>query len=44
MGVTRELRRRYGLPVIDPVLAAGSALTLHLGHQVSREYAAALTG
>ena len=44
MGVTRELRRRYGLPVIDPVLAAGSALILHLGHQVSREHAAALAG
>lgn len=30
MGVSRELRRRYGLPVVDAVLAAGSALTLQL--------------
>lgn len=32
MGVTGELRRRYGLPVVDAVLAAGSALAVQLSH------------
>ncbi|WP_051427238.1 aspartate/glutamate racemase family protein [Arthrobacter sp. H20] len=40
MGVSRELRRRYGLPVVDAVLAAGSALTLHLGNPGARQHAA----
>ncbi|WP_225667991.1 MULTISPECIES: aspartate/glutamate racemase family protein [unclassified Arthrobacter] len=46
MGVTRELRRRYGLPVVDAVLAAGSALTLQLaalGTQRSSEQLAGAT-
>ncbi len=39
MGVSRELRRRYGLPVVDAVLAAGSALTLQLGSPDARRHA-----
>ena len=39
MGVSRELRRRYGLPVVDAVLAAGSALTLQLGNPGAQGHA-----
>lgn len=38
MGVSRELRRRYGLPVVDAVLAAGSALTLQWGNPGARHH------
>lgn len=34
MGVANELRRRHGIPVVDAVLAAGSALASEIGARV----------